>query len=74
MKHGNAVVHIWPNIMIALNELQNITVEIQRDCLLRKDSARACRGGDERARAWLFEELFAAAMREEDLSELENSY
>ncbi len=27
-KHGTAVVHVWPNIMIALGELQGITVQI----------------------------------------------
>ncbi len=32
-KHGTAVVHVWPNIMIALNELQSITVQIFDDLL-----------------------------------------
>ncbi len=34
-KHGTAVVHVWPNIMIALRELQGIIVQIFDDLLQR---------------------------------------
>ncbi len=32
-KHGNAVVHVWPSIMIALSELQSIIVQFFDDLL-----------------------------------------